>query len=162
MKIRKYFISTMLEDLYGRNCYPYHIQEGDEFWYFFHEGTDEYRKTHENWHKIKVTYVRSGCMFYVLTDAPHIPEQYCPISCFMTSQLIPAELDPVKDLNSIYGDLDLDTDAAKLKYHFDDSHTVVKNWPNEREVEISEDELYEKFGTTADYFQIKMLEVKED
>ena len=76
----------------------------------------------------------------------------------MTSQFVLAELDPIKDLKGLLDDIN--TDAAKIKYCFDEEETVIKNWPNERETEISEEELYNKYGDSVQYIMIKMLEIQ--
>ena len=132
MKIKKTCFSTMLSDLYGRDGYQSHIELGREYWWSWPEDSDVFRKTNEKWHKIKVTYLRSGCMFYELTDAEGVGEMFCPLSCFLASSLILAEIDPEKDLNF------RDIEKAKQIYCFDDERTVVKNWPNDKEVEIEE------------------------
>ena len=35
-----------------------------------------------------------------------------------------------------------DLKSAKIKYCFNDEHTIVNNWSNEKETEIDEDELF--------------------
>lgn len=156
MKIKKINFSTTISELWGRDGYKSHIKEGDEFWYFFCEDSDAYKATHKHWNKIRITYVRSGCLFYVLPDVPEVKEDFCPVSCFMASQFVLAELDPIKDLKDLMNDID--TEAARIKYRFDDEHTVVKNWPNEKEIEVDEEELFKKFGGTEEYFLIKIQE----
>jgi hypothetical protein len=76
----------------------------------------------------------------------------------MTSRFVLAELDPVKDLKDLLDNID--TEAAKLEYCFDDEHTIIKNWSNEKEIEIDEDELYTKFGNSIEFVMIKMLETE--
>ena len=159
MKIKKTCFSMMISDLWGKDGYKEHIKVGNEYWYFFAENTDIFKATHKYWHKIKITHIRSGCLFYVLPDTPEVKEDFCPVSCFMTSRFVLAELDPIKDLSDLIEDID--TEAAKIKYCFDDEHTVVKNWPNEKEIEVDDEQLYEKYGNSAEYLLIKMLEVKE-
>lgn len=157
MKIKKNCFSTMLSELYGRDGYQSHIEVGKEYWYFFSEDYAIFKKTQKHWNKIKISYVRSGCLFYVFPDEPDIPEEFCPVSCFMTSRFILAELDPIKDLKGLIDDIDID--AAKIEYCFNDERTIVKNWPNEKEIEVDEDEIKEKFGD-IEYMMIKLLEVK--
>lgn len=154
MKIKKICFSTQISDLWGRDGYQSHIKVGDEFWYFFSEDTDIFRESHKHWNKLRITYVRSGCLFYVFPDYPNIKEEFCPVSCFMTSTFILAELDPAKDLKGLIDNID--TEAGRLMYCFDDKHTIIKNWPNEKEIEVDDEEIYEKFGNTTDYFLIKM------
>lgn len=158
MKIKKRCLSTMISNLYGIDKYKSYIKVENEYWYYFLENTEEYEATHKYWNKIRITYIRSGCLFYILPDAPEVKENFCPINCFMTSRFVLAELDPVKDLKDLLDDID--TEAAKLKYCFDDEHTIIKNWPNEKEIEIDEDELYTKFGDSVDFIMIKMLETE--
>lgn len=135
MKIKKKCFSTMLKDLYGRDNYQSHIEVGREYWYYFCSNTDIFNATGNCWNKLKVTYIRSGCVFYDFPDAPNVPEEFCSLNCVMTSQFVLAEIDPIKDVPSINDEL------TKLTYYFDDEHTLVHNWPNEREVEISQEEL---------------------
>jgi len=149
----------MLSELYGRDKYQSHIKVGDEYWYFFTGNSEVYKTTGEHWHKIKITYIRSGCLFYILPEHPEVKEDYCPICCFMTSRFILAELSPTKDLKELF--TDIDTESAKYRYCFDDEFTVVKDWPNEKEIEVDEKDLFEKFGETSEYLLIKMLEEKE-
>ena len=158
MKIKKNCFSTMISDLYGMDNYESHIKVGNEYWYFFAENTEAYKATHKYWNKIRITYIRSGCLFYILPDDPEVKEDFCPINCFMTSQFVLAELDPIKDLKGLLDNID--TEAAKLEYCFDDKHTIIKNWPNEKEVEIDDKELYNKYGDSVDYIMIKMLQTK--
>ena len=134
MKIKKTCLSTQLSDLYGRDNYMSHIEVGREYWYYFAGENKISNKYGPGWYKLKVTYIRSGCMFYIFPDYTDIEEGFCPICCFMTSIFEFAEIDPIKDL----GDLLEDVEVAKLKYCFNTDHTIVKNWPNEHEIEIDE------------------------
>lgn len=157
MKIRKNRFSTIISDLYGRDKYKLHIKVGNEYWCYFDINTEAHKVTKRHWNKIRITYIRSGCLFYIIPDVPEIKEDFCPLSCFMTSRFVLTELDPIKDLKGLVDDID--TEAAKIKYCFDDEHTIVKNWPNERETEISKEELCNKYGNSAQYIMIKMLEI---
>lgn len=130
MKFKKICLSTQLSDLYGRDSYQSHVKEGKEYWNFFSRDSE----ISEGWYKIKITYIRSGCMFYTFSDYPEIKERFCPLSCFFTSVLVLTDIDPVKDLNNFGGDLD------KKIYCFDTEHTIVHNWPNENEIDIDESE----------------------
>ena len=136
MKVKKSTMSTRLRDIYGDKTddYSKYITVGREFWYYF----TDYETTHitnSGWCKIRITYIRSGAAFYVFSDFPEIPERYFPISSFMASILIYAEIDPEKDIECL-GNIK----KAKLKYRFDDERTIVHNWPNEKEVEFDENE----------------------
>jgi hypothetical protein len=164
MKIKKVQFSTVISDLWGRDGYQSHIEVGREYWYYFGENTQAYKLTHKHWNKLKITYVRSGCLFFTLPDAPDFEEEFCPIKCFMTSQFVLAEIDPIKDIGlDMLGNLE----AAKIKYCFNDEHTIVNNWSNEKEIEIDEDELFNKFGKSedtnmlAEYLYIKALEKRD-
>lgn len=158
MKIKKLCFSTMVSDLWGRDGYQSHIELGREYWYYFAENTDTYRITNKHWNKLKITYIRSGCLFYIIPEYPEIKEDFCPVSCFMSTQFILAEIDPIKDMGvNMLGNID----AAKIKYCFNDEHTVVKNWPNEKESEINDDELYNKFSNSAEFIFIKALEKRD-
>ena len=159
MKIKKIQFSTKISDLYGRDGYQSTIKVGNKYWCYFAEDSDAYRVTNQHWNKICITYIRSGCLFYTLPDAPKVKENFCPVSCFMTSTFVLAELDPIKDLK--YLNDDIDTEASKIKYCFDDEFTVVKHWNNEKEIEIVEDEIYNNF-CAIDYLFIKTLEKEND
>lgn len=133
MKFKKICFSTQLSELYGRDNYQSHIEQNREYWWFFSNDDD----VSYGWHKIKVTYIRSGCAFYVFTDSPEAPERFFPTSCFMASTLVLAEIDPTKDLENFGNDIE------KKLYCFDTEHTIVQNWNNEKYVEINEhDSLY--------------------
>ena len=138
MNIKKKCFSTMLKDLYGYD-YQSHIEVGREYWYYFDSNTDIFKETGNCWNKLRVTYIRSGCVFYDFPDAPNVPEEFCALNCIMTSQFVLAEIDPTVDLaDNMYC---ANITITKLTYYFDDEHTLVHNWPNEREIEISEEEL---------------------
>lgn len=154
MKIIKNTFSTVLSDLYGRDKYQSHIEEGREYWYYFAENTQAYKLTHKYWNKLKITYVRSGCLFYTLSDVPEFKEEFCPVGCFMSSMFEFAEIDPVKDLSDVWDGSGMA--AKQIINRFDDTRTIVKNWPNEKEVEIDENELYEKYSP-EDYLFIKAM-----
>ena len=126
MKLKKICISTKLSDLYGSDDYQSHIELNREYWYYFSRDSE----ISEGWYKIRITYIRSGCAFYVFSDLPEIPERYFPISCFMASILIFAEFDPTIDLEN-FG-----TDEDKKIYCFDTERTIIKNWPLEKEIDI--------------------------
>ena len=133
MKFKKICLSTQLSDLYGRDGYRSHIEEGREYWGFFSRDSE----IDEGWYKIKITYIRSGCMFYTFSDYPEVKERFCPLGCFFTSVLVPTDIDPVKDLDNFGNDID------KKVYCFDTEHTTVHNWPNEKEIEVDEsDEMF--------------------
>lgn len=126
MKIKRTTFSTILYDLYKDN-YQSHIEVNREYWYYFVNGNEIADKYGSGFYKIKITYIRSGCLFYVFSDYKDIAEQFCPIDCFMTSQFEFAEINPVEDLKDI---IDLNTESNQLLYRFDDTRTVVKNWNN--------------------------------
>ena len=156
-KITKQCFSTVISDLWGRDNYQDHVIVDREYWWYFGSSdSDIVNKYGKGWYKIKITYIRSGCLFYVFSDYPDIKENFCPVNCFMTSTFVLAEIDPIKDLGDKLGDIE----AAKLKYCFNTDHTVVHNWPNEREIEIDEDEYYNKISP-IDYIELLYLEKKE-
>lgn len=126
MKFKKNCYSTRLCDLYGRDNYEPHIEEGREYWLF-----DDV-----HWRKIKITYIRSGVAFYVFNDSPETPEKYMPLGSFIAATLLFAEIDPYKDIDEF--DTDYYKDMSRL-YYFDDEHTVVKNWDNEKYIELTEE-----------------------
>lgn len=117
-------ISTMLKDLYGINDYWKHIKVGDELWTDYVENI-----THIKWNKIKITYIRSGVMFYNIIDFDDV-ERYIPLNCFATSVMYVAKLDPHKDLAHI-PNID--------KYSFTTEHTEVVNFDNsEKQDDLSD------------------------
>ncbi|MBO7693548.1 MAG: hypothetical protein J6T10_13030 [Methanobrevibacter sp.] len=130
MKFKKICFSTELSELYGRDSYQSHIEIGREYWYYFSRELN----ISEGWRKIKVTYIRSGCMFYIFSDYPEVKERFCPLNCFMASKLVFADIDPMKDLDNFVDDIN------KKLYCFDSEHTIIHNWPNDREVEIDSDD----------------------
>ena len=126
MKIKRTTFSTILYDLY-KDDYQSHIEVDREYWYYFVKGNEIADKYGSGFYKIKITYIRSGCLFYVFSDYKDIAEQFCPIDCFMTSRFEFAEINPVEDLKDI---IDLTTESNQLLYRFDDTRTIVKNWDN--------------------------------
>lgn len=143
-------LSTKLSDLYGRDNYHSHIEEGREYWYYFAgENKKISEKYGSGWYKLKVTYIRSGCMFYIFPDYPDIEEDFCPTRCFMASVFEFAEIDPIKDI--IKDDKD---NGYIKKYRFDDTRTVVKNWDNSEYLEINENELCESDKIFFDLYNL--------
>lgn len=138
MEYKKTRLSTKLYDLYG-DKYTSHIEVGKEYWDYFTTDTEIYKKTGQKYNKIKVTYIRSGCMFYTFCDAPELPEEYCSVNSFKAKNLIVAEIDPIKDLVSIK---ETDNDF----YYFDNTFTIVKNWSNEPVSEINEDTFFKRYA----------------
>lgn len=134
MQIKRTTLSTRLLDLYGRDEYHLHIELNREYWYYFAGENKISDKYGPGWYKIKVTYIRSGCMFYVFPDYPDIAEDFCPIRCFMASVFEFAEINPIEDLKN-------NEDISYLKrYRFDDTRTIVKDWDNSEYMEISDDD----------------------
>ena len=130
MKFKKNCFSTQLSELYGKNDYQSHIELDREYWCFFSPSPE----LAVDWYKIKITYIRSGCAFYVLPDLPEIKEHFFPVSCFMAASLVFADIDPSKDLSNFGNELE------QKMYCFDTEHTIVHNWPNEKEIEIDEND----------------------
>ena len=153
MKIKKKTYSTVLSELYGRDGYQSHIEVGREYWHWFSENDKVYEETGQHWNKIYVTYIRSGVFFYEISGYQDIPEDWCPVSCFMAANLVFAEINPEKDLKGILSEELIE--STKLMYRFDDELTEVKNWPNEHEVEISEENLLKDYPN--DYMLIKIM-----
>jgi hypothetical protein len=126
MKIKRTTLSTQLKDLYGDDGYQSHIEVGREYWWYFSNNSDIGEKHGPGWYKIKVTYIRSKCLFYVFSDYSDMEESFCPVNCFMAASFVFADFDPVKDL----GDKLINVEVAKLTMRFDDERTIIKNWPN--------------------------------
>lgn len=138
MKFKKICLSTQLDKLYGMDRYQSHIKVGKEYWWCFFDEKD----VTPGWHKIKITYLRSGIAFYVVTDVPEYAERSFAVGSLMAATLVPAELDPIRDLTEEFKDSSL----ARRMYYFDPTYTTVSNWPNEDVVEVEEtDESYPYF-----------------
>ena len=142
MKIKKTRFSTMLSDLYGRDNYQEHLIVGREYWWNFPETSDVYRATGRFWNKLRITYRRSGCIFYKIIDAHNLDEQFCPVSCFLSSTLIFADLDPIEDLPFIKEE---GIEKCQQIYCFDDTRTVIHNWDNSLESYINEEEFIKEY-----------------
>lgn len=138
MKIKKTTFSTVLKDLYGEDGYQDHITVGREFWWNFPTDSDIFRATGEKWVKLVVTYVRSGCFFYKVVGREDIPERFCSLNSFLAATLILADIDPNKDFKWDDG---TDMKLAQQRYRFDDERTVVNNWDNSPEGEVSDEEI---------------------
>ena len=141
MKIKKSRFSTMISDLYGRDDYEKALKVGREYWWDWPYDTPVGRKHGSGWHKIRITYIRSHCMFYIFPDYPDVPEQFCGFGSFLASSLVLADLNPIMDLPDIMED---GIDIAEQMYCFDDTRTVIHNWDNSREGEIDEKNLIDK------------------
>lgn len=141
MKYKKMQFSTQLSELYGRDNYESHIEVGREYWYFWGTDSDVYKHTKQTWNKIKITYIRSGVVFYVLSDFPDYPEDFFPFKCYMASALVYAQIDPMKDVPWSKFDIERGKEYIEKRYCFDDERTVVMNWDNSKEVELNDDEM---------------------
>ena len=143
MRLEKLQFSTQLRDLYGDEKYIDHIEVGRVYWYFWDSESDVYELTKQHWNKIRITYIRSGAIFYMLEDFPDYPEHYFPVNCFMAMYLEYAEIDPVKDLNwvELSHDDEYTKEDLEKRYCFNDERTKVLNWDNSKESEIDEKEL---------------------
>lgn len=137
MKYKKIKFSTQLSTLYGNDNYQSHIELGRDYWYYFSKDND----ITEGWHKIRITYIRSGCVFYFFPELPEIDERFFPINCFMASSLVYAEIDPMKDVPWSDEHLKYTKEYLEKRYCFDDEITNVINWDNSKEIELDEDEV---------------------
>lgn len=156
MKIKKTRFSTMVSDLYGRDGYQKILTVGREFWWNFPETSDVYKATGRSWNKLKITYRRSGCIFYQIVDASNIGEQFCPVNCFMASSLILADLNPIEDLPFIKKE---GIELSKQLYCFDDTRTIIHNWDNSKECEVNENYILKEYP--EEYMYVKLNEIKE-
>lgn len=134
MRIKRTTFSTILYDLY-KDDYQSHIEVNREYWYYFVTGNEIADKYGSGFYKIKITYIRSGCLFYVFPDYEDITERFCPIDCFMTSRFEFAEINPIEDLKDIMNFKD------NTLYRFDDTRTIVKNWDNAEYADVDERKL---------------------
>lgn len=134
MRIKRTTFSTILYELY-KDDYKSHIEIDREYWYYFVTGNEIADKYGSGYYKIKITYIRSGCLFYVFSDHEDIAERFCPIDCFMTSRFEFAEINPIEDLK------DMITFKDNTLYRFDDTRTIVKNWDNAEYADVDERKL---------------------
>jgi len=156
MRIKKTRFSTMLSDLYGRDNYQAHLTVGREFWWNFPEDSDVGRATGRSWNKLRITYRRSGCIFYQILDANNIGEQFCPVNCFMASSFIFADLDPIEDLPFIKEE---GIEKCQQMYCFDDTRTVIHNWDNSSECDIDEEQFMK--DNPSDYIIIMSQDINK-
>lgn len=145
MRFKKICLSTQLDKLYGKDNYQSHIKVGKEYWWCFFDEKD----VTPGWHKIRITYLRSGIVFYVMTDMPEVPERNFAVGSLMAATLVPAELDPTRDLAE-----ELKGFKDQRLYYFDPTYTIVSNWSNEDEIEVDEtDESYIYFQLITEKIQ---------
>lgn len=141
MKYKKICYSTQLDKLYGKEDYVNHLEVGREYWWsWFSSDSDEYQYTGQSWNRIKITFKRSGAIFYVLPEYPDFPEHYFSDKSFIARTLIYAQIDPIKDLDWKSFD-DRPKKELEKRYCFDNERTEVLNWNNSRESDIDEKEL---------------------
>lgn len=126
MKMDKICLSTVMKDLYGKNFYYLYFKVNKEYWMYCDSTMTIGHLYGSGYYKIRITYLRSGCMFYIFSDYPDIPEEYCSTQCYLASTLIIAELNPRKDLSQKFND---------KVYYFDDKLTVVEDWDNSHTVD---------------------------
>ena len=110
------------------------------------------RRSKINNNKLKITYRRSGCIFYQIIDAPNLGEQFCPVSCFLSSTLIFADLDPIEDLPFIKEE---GIEKCQKMYCFDDTRTIIHNWDNSQECNIDEKKFMKEYPN--DYITIMTM-----
>jgi len=142
MRIKKTRFSTMISDLYGRNDYQKAIKVGREYWWNWPANSTIGELYGSGWYKMKVTYIRSHCMFYIFSDYPDVPEQFCGFDCFLASSLVLADLNPRMDLPFISEE---GVDLCQQMYCFDDTRTIIHNWDNSRECDIDEEKFMKEY-----------------
>ena len=142
MKIKKTKFSTIISDLYGRDNYQETIKVGKEYWWYWPADSAIGKIHGNNWYKIQITYVRSGCMFYIFPDYTDVPEQFCSINCFLASSLELADLNPIEDLPFIKEE---GIDKCQQLYCFDDIRTIIHNWDNSVECDIDEEQFLNNY-----------------
>lgn len=134
MRIKRKTFSTILYNLY-KDDYQSHLEVDREYWYYFAKGNEIADKYGSGYYKIKITYIRSGCLFYIFSDHKDVAEQFCPINCFIASQFEFAEINPIEDIKDIMNLRD------PTLYRFDDTRTIVKNWDNTEYADVDERKL---------------------
>jgi len=154
MKIKKTKFSTVISDLYGRDEYEKALKVGREYWWNW-PGDSTIGKLYGNgWYKIRITYIRSHCMFYVFSDYPNVPEQFCGFNCFLASSLELADLNPIMDLPFISKK---GIEISQKLYCFDDTRTIIHNWDNSKECEVDEDKILNEYP--EEYIYVKFKEI---
>lgn len=132
--MKRITFGTTLQDLYGKDEYPNHVEVGRCYWTFFATcmNPEICEKTNSHWLKIKITYIRSGVAFYTICGYENeIPENALFLTSIRAAQLEPVELDPIKELPHLF-----DNERQYKLYRFDDDRTVIVNYDNEdKEVE---------------------------
>ena len=127
--------SPMLADIFGRNnvdIFSAYIKPGREFWYFDTETS--------NFRKIKVTYVRTGVMFFVYEDEPKT-EHAMFMGCFDATTLHAAQIYPHEIgrlLSKVYGKYGADFPNVCKTCKWDDINGRIKVeviWDEEEEKE---------------------------
>ena len=86
-------LSTTLIDLYGKEHFHEHIKEGEQFWQFFDNGTEIYKRTNKNYNLINITLVRSGVAFYQFDGHTDIKEEHFEIGSLNSRTLVPKQLE---------------------------------------------------------------------
>ena len=142
MRIKKTRFSTMISDLYGRDKYEKALKVGREYWWNWPADTPVGHKHGSGWHKIRITYTRSHCMFYIFPDYPDVPEQFCGFGSFLASSLVLADLNPIMDLPFIKEE---GINKCQQIYCFDDTRTIIHNWDNSLEYDINEEEFIKEY-----------------
>ena len=73
MKYKKTCYSTRLDELYGRDKYQPYITVNRQYWWHF---PNSFNDISSGWHKIRITYIRSGCAFYIVCDTLECIEHF--------------------------------------------------------------------------------------
>lgn len=129
----------MMCQLYGDEEYAEHIKIGKEYWFCFPGNSDVYKEafgknaepTGGFWAKIKITFIRSECMFYVLSDYPNVKEHFASIRSFLAAQMEPAILDLNRENfchhidSKLARDFGIEEDIWLGPDEFDQTHTKV-------------------------------------
>jgi len=134
-------IMPFMKNLYGENNYHNHFKYNSEYWYGFPDNDEIVLLTGKSLHKLKITNIRSGCIFYVLPEYPSIPEKFVSAKSLMCAFMVPCVLDPINDTNipSLIEKSKKDCPLLPIpRFIFDDKLTTIVNWDNEKGCPLNE------------------------
>lgn len=136
-------LSACIKDLYLPCDIASHIREGEEYWYGFGRSEGIMQDISENdfiryrvkypkrakslvtWAKVRITYKRSGIVFYDLPDFPKIKEGYFIEDSYMYSRLIPCKIN-MNELREYYEGLGYNSEEYFSDIKWDDNDGSIE------------------------------------
>lgn len=107
---KKMVIKTTLDSL------DYPLEIGKEYWYFWSGNLEGV--PNNTWIKYKVTFKRSGVIFFVFPDYPEVPEQHMEEFCVMDYMSHPDIVEMPEDLNPKYYEAQNPNGLLTIKWNF--------------------------------------------